>query len=93
MLLVAPQSGKRTRAKIQQKSIELRDQAADAIEDGLAQTRYQARQIRKMVNKQAEAIQQRGQDVVDEQKERMSSLVESGKSAVQGVLSSRTSGK
>ena len=90
MLLVAPQSGKRTRAKIQQKSIELRDQTTEAVEDALAQTRHKARQIRASVHDQAEAIQQRGQDVLDEQKERLSTLVEAGKTTVQGVFSSRT---
>jgi gas vesicle protein len=87
MLLVAPQSGKRTRAKIQQKSIELREQTTDAVEDVLAQTRHKARQIKASVHDQAESIQQRGQDVLDEQKERLSTLVEAGKTAVQGVLS------
>ena len=87
MLLVAPQSGKRTRAKIQQRSIELRDQTTDAVGDALAQTRHKARQIRESVHDQAEAIQQRGQDVVDEQKERLSTLVEAGKTAIQSVLS------
>jgi gas vesicle protein len=70
MLLFAPQSGKRTRAKIQQKSIELREQTTDAVEDALAQTRHKAHQIRANVHDQAEAIQQRSQDVLDEQKER-----------------------
>lgn len=87
MLLFAPQSGKRTRAKIQQKSIELREQTTDAVEDALAQTRHKARQISSSVRDQAEAIQQRGQDMLDEQKESLSTLVESGKTAVQNVLS------
>jgi gas vesicle protein len=87
MLFVAPQSGKRTRAKIQQRSIELREQTTDAVEDVLAQTRHKARQMRASVHDQAEAIQQHGQDVLDEQKEHLSTLVEAGKTAVQGVLS------
>jgi len=90
MLLVAPQSGKRTRAKIQQRSIELRDQTTDAVEDALAQTRHTVHQIRAGVRDQAEAIQQRGQDVLEEQKERLSTLVEAGKTAIQGVLSSHS---
>lgn len=90
MLLVAPQSGKRTRAKIQQRSIELRDQAGETVEDAVAQTRHKARQIKASVQDQAEAIQQRGQDVLDDQKKRLSTLVESGKTTVQGVFSSRT---
>lgn len=87
MLLLAPQSGKRTRVKIQQRSIELRDQTTDAIDDALAQTRHKAHQIRSGMYRQAGVIQQRGQDMLDVQKERISDLVEAGKSAVQGVLS------
>lgn len=87
MLLLAPQSGERTRTKIQQKSVELRDQTTDAVEDALAQTRHKTRKIRASVRHQAEAVQQRGQDVLDEQAERLSTLVEAGKTAVQGVLS------
>jgi gas vesicle protein len=93
MLLVAPQSGKRTRAKIQQRSIELRDQATDTLDDVVAQTRDKARQIRRSVNDQAEAIRQRAQGMVDEQKERLSSVVDAGGMAVQGILNSRTPGK
>lgn len=87
MLLYTPQSGERTRAKIQQKSIQLREQTTGAVEDAMAQTRHKARQIRASVSDQAEAMQQRGQDVLDEQKERLSTLVEAGKTAVQDVLS------
>ena len=82
MLLMAPQSGKKTRAKIRMKSIELRNQAADTIEDVLDETRDKVHHIKKSVNNQAEAIQQRGQE-----------LVEAGSMKVQGVLGSHTSGK
>ena len=84
MLLLAPQSGKRTRAKIQQKSIELREQTTEAVEDAMAQARTKGRQIRAYVREKADELQQRGQDVLDEQKERLSTLVKAGKTAVQG---------
>lgn len=84
MLLLAPQSGKRTRAQIQLKSIELREQTTEAVEDAMAQARTQGRQIRAGVREQAEAFQQHGQAVLDEQKEHWSTLVEAGKTAVQG---------
>ncbi len=86
MLLLAPQSGKRTRTKIIQKSIELHDQTNDTVKDALAQTHHKARQIKTSVKNQAEAVQQRGQDIVDEQKERFSTLVEASNKAIQGVL-------
>jgi gas vesicle protein len=84
MLLLAPQSGKRTRAQIQLKSMELREQTTDAVEDAMAQTRTKARQIRADVRGKADELQQRGQAVLDEQKEHWSALVEAGKTAVQG---------
>jgi len=84
MLLLAPQPGKKTRAQIQRKSIELRNQATETVEDAVAQSRVKARQITADVREQAEALQQRGQNMLDEQKERLSTVVEAGKTAVQG---------
>ena len=84
ILLLAPQSGKRTRTQIQLKSMELRDQTTEAVEDAMAQAGVKARQIRTGVRKQAKELEQRGQELFDEQKERLSTLVEAGKEAVQG---------
>lgn len=78
MLLLAPQSGKRTRAKIQHQSLELRDQAEDAV----AKARVKARQITADVHEQAEELQHHGQHMLDEQKERLSTVVEAGKKKV-----------
>ena len=83
MLLLAPQSGKRTRANIQRQSQELRDQATVAIEDAMDQARDQARKITADVQNRAEALQQRGQEMFDGQKERLFTAVETGKKAVQ----------
>jgi len=84
MLLLAPQSGKRTRAQIQLKGMELRDQATEAVEDGMAQTRAKARQITANVREKAKEIQQSGQDMLAEQKARLSAAVAAGKPAIQG---------
>ena len=84
MLLLAPQSGKRARTQIQLKGMELRDQTTEAVEDALKQTRSKARQIKADVREKADELQQRGQAVLDEQKEHWSALVEAGKTAVQG---------
>jgi len=84
MLMLAPQSGKKTRAQIQQKSIQLRDQTTEAVEDTVEQVGNKVRQITADVHGQAETLQQRGQDMLDEQKKRLSTVVEAGKTAVQG---------
>jgi gas vesicle protein len=84
MLLLAPQSGKRTRAEIQLKGIELRDQTAEAVEDVVAQARVKARQVTAGVREKAEELQHRGQEMLDEQVARVSAVVEARKTAVQG---------
>ena len=85
MLLLAPQSGKRTRASIQRKSIELRDQASDSLDDAVAQVRATARQITSDISDRAEELQQRGQEMLDEQKERLSAFRGDGKKALHGA--------
>jgi gas vesicle protein len=84
MLLLAPQSGKKTRLQIQRKGRDLRVQTADAVDDGVNQVRTKVRDISTSIHDQAEDLQQRGQDVVDQQKERWTPLVDAGKTAVQG---------
>jgi gas vesicle protein len=63
MLLFAPQSGEKTRNQIRQKSIELTNQATEAVEDAMAQTRNKVNQITMSVQDQVDSIRQRGQDV------------------------------
>ncbi len=85
MLLLAPQSGKRTRARIQQKSMELRDQAADNMDDAVAVVRIKARKIKADLGDRAEVLQRRGQEVIDGQKEHLSMLVDGADKAIQGL--------
>jgi gas vesicle protein len=68
MLLFAPQSGKQTRDQIRQKSLELRDQATETVEEALTQARAASRQISEGVQQQAEKIRHRGQEILAEQK-------------------------
>ena len=85
MLLLAPQSGRRTRAKIQRKSAKLREQTADTVEDSLAQARAKAGQITDDVRKTTDELEQRAQTLLDEQSERLSSAVKAGKTAVRDL--------
>lgn len=75
MLLLAPQSGEKTRSQIQKKSVELRKQTTKAVEDTLAQVRGKAREITDEIHDQAEALGQRGQDVIDEQRDHLSTTL------------------
>jgi gas vesicle protein len=83
LLLLSPQSGKETRAQIRQKSIELRDQTVKTVEDAVAQARGKARQITDDVREQAEELQQRGQDVLDEQRGHLSKTLKDAGKAVE----------
>jgi gas vesicle protein len=88
MLMLAPQSGKKTRTKLQQKSIELRGQATDAVEAAeaaLAHARTKAYRFSTGAQKRAHALQHHGQAVLTQQKEHWSELVDAGKAALQGA--------
>lgn len=85
MLLLAPRSGKKTRARIQRKSMKLRDQTAKTVAEGAAQARAKTHQITIGIHKQVEELQQHGQDIFDEGKERFSTVVEAGRTAVQNL--------
>ena len=67
MLLLAPRSGKKTRARLQRQSHELGDQTAASIEDALAQARDITHQIALDARKQAKHLEKRGQAMFDGQ--------------------------
>ncbi len=85
MLLLAPYSGKRTRAKLQLKGLELREQTTEAVDEAVAQARGQAHRITVGLQSQAEDLQQRGQGLLDEQVARVSAAIGAGKAVIQGA--------
>jgi gas vesicle protein len=83
MLLLAPQSGKRTRMQIQEKSVELRDQAIGMVEDGVAQVRLDANKVVRNGRRKASHLLRQGQSLVADQLEYVSDTVKAGKKAIQ----------
>ncbi|MEO6063206.1 MAG: YtxH domain-containing protein [Thermoflexales bacterium] len=79
MLLMAQQSGKKTRDQIELKTFELRDKASDAVDEVVTQTRDKARQISSDLRAKAREIQQSGEQLLAEQKARMNNAVADGK--------------
>lgn len=82
-LLTAPQSGKKTRALIRRQGVELRDQAAEAMDEARQQTERavrQARQSERRVSRRieaaAEAWRRRSEAVVSGRKDRVQSALE-----------------
>jgi len=84
MLLLAPHSGRRTRANIQRKTIELRDQANETVEGAVAQARSKAYHITNSVQRNADHMQKRGQEILDDQVKHVNDAVETGKMAIRG---------
>jgi gas vesicle protein len=75
MLLFAPQSGKRTRAELQLKSLELREQATEAVENSVAQTCLKANQLTADLREKVKEIQHTEHALYAEQKERLREAV------------------
>jgi gas vesicle protein len=66
-LLFAPQSGKETRAQIQQKSLEIRDQAVETVDDAVAQVKSKTHEISDNVRGKAKELQHQGQEMIADQ--------------------------
>ena len=81
-LLLAPQSGKETRAQIQQKTLELRDRTAETVEDAVEQVKTRTHEITSGVRDKAEELQHQGQGILVEQLDRVSAAAEAGKAAI-----------
>jgi gas vesicle protein len=83
MLLFAPQSGKKTRKKIEDKSIELRDMTSGLVEDTVSQVRSKANKFMTAGRKNFKEFKHQGQELVLEQLDHVSAAVKAGKNAVQ----------
>jgi len=84
MLFFAPQSGKETRQQIQQKALDLRDQATTTMENTLSQVRERADQLKTDVEGKAKSLKQQGQDVLVDQLDRVSEAAKNSKKLIQG---------
>jgi len=83
MLLLAPQSGEKTRARIQQESLELRNQMVKTVEDAATQAGNNVRRITDDVYEQAGKLEQQGQEVLDGQRDHLSKALKGLGKAVQ----------
>lgn len=84
-LLFAPKSGERTRADIQNKTIELRDKTTDTVKDTVSQVKSKARQMTSDVIGQAHDLTQQGKQILDNQVNKVSQTVNNGKKAIQDL--------
>jgi gas vesicle protein len=72
MLLLAPQSGKRMRARIKRDGLDLRDQVAETLTEAAARARGKFRRVAAHARKETRALLQRGEDVLEQQRDIMS---------------------
>jgi gas vesicle protein len=85
MLLLAPQSGEDTRAQIEEKSIQLRDQTAENIKKAVKQVRSKTNQITADVMGKAVELKETSQEKLVEQLDRVSAALDAGKIAVEAA--------
>jgi gas vesicle protein len=83
MLLFAPQSGRRTRAQIQNKTIQLRDRTTKNIKKAVAQVRTKTGKLTAGVSEKAGELKQLGQDKLVQQMDRVTAALDAGKTAVE----------
>lgn len=86
MLLLAPQSGKKTRTLIQDKGIELRDRATGMVNETMAQVRSNTSRIAASGVQKVDELKQQGQDLLAEQLGRVSAAAHAGKKAISEEL-------
>lgn len=82
MMLLAPQSGKKLRANIANKTHELRERTADTVKDAVAQVKAKGNHIKDDVREKAEDFQHQGVDALAEQLDRIAAAAEAGKKAL-----------
>jgi gas vesicle protein len=82
MLLLAPQSGKRTRMQIQKKGIELRERTTEIVEDAMKQVQQDSKKITRDGRKKAKELMKQGQELVVEQIEHVTDAVKAGQKAI-----------
>jgi gas vesicle protein len=85
MLLLAPQSGEETRAQIEEKAILVRDQTAENIKKAVKEVRSKTSQITADVQEKAGELKQLGQEKLVEQMDRLSTALETGKTAIEAA--------
>ena len=87
-LLLAPQSGDETRKVIRERSIELRDKAAETLdeayeqaEEAAVEARQRFEELAKITREKTEDISHRGQIILEEQKAKISEALPKRKPA------------
>ena len=83
MLLLAPQSGRKTREEIREGATDLRDRTTETMKDTVAQVRSRAQELASNVNEKVNNLENQGKDIAIDRLDRVSKAALAGKRAVQ----------
>ena len=83
MLFLAPQSGKKTRAEVQQSVAQLRDHTAEAVKDRVEQVKTRTDQIKTELKSKAAELEHKGKDLLAKQLGNVSQAARNGKKAIE----------
>lgn len=79
MLFLAPASGKKTLSRLKKRTRALRHDLMDTMDDRMGAARHRLDKATAGARKQAKHLAGRGMDALDEQRERVSEAVETGR--------------
>lgn len=82
MLFLAPESGKKTMAKLRKKTKKLYSEAYDTVDDKMQLARHKLDKATAGVRKQAKEIKSRGEHLYDEQREHLEEAVARGRKRI-----------
>lgn len=83
MLFLAPQSGKKTRAEVQQGISQLRDRTTEAVKDRVDQVRSRTDQLKTDLKLKAADLEHKGKDLLARQLGNVSQAARNGKKAIE----------
>ena len=85
MLLLAPQSGEETRGQLQEKGVEMLDQANGIFEDAMTEVRKDRQEISMDGTQKAKELLLQGKNLVIDQLDKVSLAAHAGKKAIQSA--------
>ena len=83
-LLMAPKSGEETRHMIRSKGMELKDRAAETVEDTRSRATHAIDDLTSQAREGISSVKNRSQDIIEEQKGRIGDGIESAKRSMGG---------
>jgi len=85
MLFTAPQSGKRTRDLVRNRTVKLANQTSKSIQDAVGRVRIETDKLSAGVSGRAQLLKQRSQRKLIKQMDKVSAALDAGKSSLESM--------